>query len=261
MKLRVISSIIAIFILFLFLFYLPRSFFYIFVFIISCLSILELHKMTIQKVNFYFFLSVIFNGIFFFYLYQYNINIFFELLTITFLLLAAYLVFKYNDFKKEFLNITKFLFSIFYITMIATYAILIYNFKEGDWFLLNLLLICWATDSFAFLIGSNFGKKKLCEQISPNKTVEGFLGGLAGGVILGVFGVTFLKVPVINLIIMSFLTSFSCVAGDLFESLIKRKFNVKDSGKIIPGHGGILDRIDGILFAIPTYYFLTKVLL
>jgi phosphatidate cytidylyltransferase len=140
----------------------------------------------------------------------------------------------------------------------SLYALYIYSFKNGQIFLLHFFIICWATDTFAYLVGTFYGKNKLCEKISPKKTFEGLWGGLLGGIIFGCLGEIFLNINFYHLIAVSLFTSVFCVLGDLFESLIKRKFNVKDSGILIPGHGGILDRIDGLLFALPIYYFLIK---
>jgi len=155
----------------------------------------------------------------------------------------------------------KFIFSILYISMLSSFGLMIFNSARGDIFLLHFLIICWATDSFAYIVGSNFGKRKLCEKISPKKSVEGFYGGVAGGVLAGSVGYFFLHDKFIIIILTSLFTSLACVVGDLFESVLKRKFNIKDTGNIIPGHGGVLDRIDGVLIALPIYYLWSKLVL
>ena len=116
-----------------------------------------------------------------------------------------------------------------------------------------LIVIVAVTDSMAYVIGKNFGKKfikKGFSPTSPNKTWEGVMGGIVSGSILGAFvGMMFYSFA--GAFLISFLVSVVSVFGDLFESLLKRKAGVKDSGNILPGHGGILDRIDGYLFAAP----------
>ena len=119
-----------------------------------------------------------------------------------------------------------------------------------------LLILSFLTDTFAYLGGRAFGKHPLAPRISPKKTVEGSIAGLIGG---GCFGFWFLStlnhtstIPV--LIITCVASSLFSQVGDLFESTIKRYSDVKDSGKILPGHGGILDRIDGLLFAGPVVF-------
>ncbi len=262
MILRIFSAIIGILILFLFLFYLSKIHFYFFVFLITILALLELHKIIFAKINLYFFLAVIFTSILYKLIWNHSINVFFQLFTGFIILLFSYLILRHNEFKKESLNVAKFLFSIIYVPLMSLYALYIYNLKNGQFYLLHFFIICWATDTFAYLVGTFYGKNKLCEKISPKKTFEGLWGGITGGIILGCFAKFFIhNISINQLIAISLFTSVFCVFGDLFESIIKRKFNVKDSGIMFPGHGGILDRIDGLLFAIPVYYFLIKLTL
>lgn len=121
------------------------------------------------------------------------------------------------------------------------------------------LLIVWFTDSGAYLIGSFFGRRKLIPKVSPNKTLEGFWGGILSALVMAaIYLLVFKEVKVYNYILMLLLTvMFSAAAqfGDLVESSLKRYFGVKDSGKVIPGHGGILDRFDSIIFVFPLMHF------
>jgi len=113
----------------------------------------------------------------------------------------------------------------------------------------------WASDTFAFFVGSYLGKHKLCPGISPNKTIEGALGGMFGSLIaIVLLGVLF-KLPISHSAIMGILVGIAAPVGDLVESAIKRFAGVKDSGQILPGHGGILDRFDSILFTVPAIYY------
>ncbi|SFL72730.1 phosphatidate cytidylyltransferase [Pelosinus propionicus] len=113
----------------------------------------------------------------------------------------------------------------------------------------------WANDTFAYFIGSRFGRHKLCPTISPAKTVEGSIGGLLGSILaLTLLGLLF-RLPVIHSMIMGLAVGIVAPIGDLAESAIKRFAGVKDSGKLLPGHGGILDRFDSILFTVPIVYY------
>ena len=118
------------------------------------------------------------------------------------------------------------------------------------------LFIVWATDSAAYLIGMNFGKHKLAPRVSPNKSIEGFIGGILGAVLITVLFMlvdSTVALPY-GIYRMSLFAVFFSVAGqfgDLIESAMKRHFGVKDSGKFIPGHGGVLDRFDSMLVVFP----------
>jgi phosphatidate cytidylyltransferase len=129
---------------------------------------------------------------------------------------------------------------------------------QGPARILLLMAIVMAADTLAFFAGSLFGRHKLAPAISPGKTVEGAVGGLLGGV-LGAFAVqaTLLPIPRMHAIGLGVAVSAAAIAGDLFESLLKRWAGVKDSGALFPGHGGMLDRLDSLLFggAVLYYYF------
>ncbi|MDR1516773.1 MAG: phosphatidate cytidylyltransferase [Dysgonamonadaceae bacterium] len=122
-------------------------------------------------------------------------------------------------------------------------------------FIFAIFLFIWINDTAAYLVGSLLGRHKLIERISPKKTVEGFIGGIAfcvGAALL--FARFFPEYPAWFWIVFGLITALFGTVGDLFESLIKRSYDVKDSGHIIPGHGGVLDRIDSLLVAIPAVY-------
>ncbi|WP_077326191.1 phosphatidate cytidylyltransferase [Virgibacillus siamensis] len=120
-----------------------------------------------------------------------------------------------------------------------------------------VLIIIWVTDTGAYFAGRAFGKKKLWPMISPNKTIEGAIGGVVAACITGV--VFQLIVPLssmIGVIIVTILVSIFGQIGDLVESAFKRHYGVKDSGDLLPGHGGILDRLDSLLFVLPILHFI-----
>lgn len=121
--------------------------------------------------------------------------------------------------------------------------------------IIYIIFIIWTNDSFAFLVGKNFGKRKLFEKVSPKKTIEGFIGGLLfsiiAGFIIGQYSGIF---SIFNWIIIAIIVAIFGSLGDLVESKFKRQANVKDSGTIMPGHGGLLDRLDSLFFLAPFVY-------
>ena len=134
--------------------------------------------------------------------------------------------------------------------------------RDGAWRLVLLLSIVMVADSAAFFVGSVAGRRKLAPAISPGKTIEGAAGGLAGGIaaaaVVRSLGLPF--VPLTHALLLGLAVAALGIAGDLVESLLKRWAGVKDSGVLFPGHGGMLDRLDSILFGAPVlYYYFTLV--
>jgi phosphatidate cytidylyltransferase len=126
------------------------------------------------------------------------------------------------------------------------------NTFSSEVFLLFILI--WSSDTFAYLAGKFFGKHKMMPKISPKKTWEGFVGGVILTVILSFFVEKYFAEMRGNWIVVGLLVSVFAPIGDLVESKLKRNFGVKDSGNIIPGHGGILDRLDSFLICVPIVY-------
>lgn len=152
------------------------------------------------------------------------------------------------------------LFTVFYVVGLFSFIWLIRD-KFGFQWLLFGLLVTWATDTGAFYTGMRHGKHKLAPTISPKKTIEGALGGLVFAVITGLIFAGFTGYKLWPLGILALFLSIMGQIGDLVESAIKRERQVKDSGKILPGHGGILDRFDSILFVAPSLYFVLDFIL
>jgi phosphatidate cytidylyltransferase len=148
---------------------------------------------------------------------------------------------------------------IVYIAVPLAHIILLRETELGRWWTLFVLAVIWTNDTFACYVGGIAGRHKLCPAISPNKTVEGSIGGVLGGVLGALLfnRYFFLGAGLPEVLFLSLVIVALAILGDLVESLIKRGAGVKDTGKIIPGHGGMLDRIDSTLFAMPaTYYYL-----
>ncbi len=122
-----------------------------------------------------------------------------------------------------------------------------------------MFFVIWATDIFAFFSGKTFGGKKLAPKISPNKTWSGLAGGVGASMFIGLLSSVMFPGGTFFFIFMSAILALIEQAGDLFESKIKRIFGVKDSSNIIPGHGGILDRLDGLMFTAPVVLFIVTI--
>lgn len=128
--------------------------------------------------------------------------------------------------------------------------------SQGAGYVYLAFIGTWASDTFAYFIGSRWGRRKLCPEISPGKTVEGALGGLGGTLlVVGWLGSSFAGLQLEQALLLGGLIGVAAPIGDLVESRLKRYAGVKDSGTILPGHGGMLDRIDSLLFVLPVVYF------
>lgn len=145
-----------------------------------------------------------------------------------------------------------------YIGYLVPHLALLYQSHDGRERVFFVLLVIMSGDTAAYFVGSSLGKHKLCPEISPGKTVEGAVASVATSLVVGVFGGIFLLPAIfwMESLVLSLILSVLGQAGDLFESWIKRLFSVKDSGHLLPGHGGLLDRMDSLIFPVvfATYY-------
>ena len=133
----------------------------------------------------------------------------------------------------------------------------------GAVWLLYVFVLVWATDTGAYFVGRALGKRKLAAKVSPGKTIEGFLGGIGSAILISIFVYLtgYFQLSFTAFILSSLLAIFVSVLGDLTESMFKREAGIKDSGNLIPGHGGILDRIDSLTAAVPMFAALSLYLL
>ncbi|MBT5028508.1 MAG: phosphatidate cytidylyltransferase, partial [Nitrospina sp.] len=155
------------------------------------------------------------------------------------------------------------LFGILYTAGLGGYFLLISNLEGGRQMLVFILLFVWVGDSAAFYVGRKLGERKLLEVVSPNKTIAGAVANVMGTLIAALLASSlfFNEIPLIHCLIVAFICGIIGQFGDLAESLIKRNCRVKDSGTLIPGHGGVLDRIDSLLFVGPAFYCYYQVFL
>ena len=151
----------------------------------------------------------------------------------------------------------------FYIPGFMSFQWLLRSKTDGAGYVLFLYFSAWLADSMAYYIGTYLGRKKLYPSVSPNKTLEGALGSLLGGVGGAFIAISTLNIPEISVtgaIIAGIVIGMSTLIGDLIESMFKRDAGVKDSSGFIPGHGGVLDKIDGLLISGPIFYILARYL-
>ena len=149
---------------------------------------------------------------------------------------------------------------VLYITVPWTCMVMLRNYYIGKQLLDTLFMCTWGCDVGAYIGGKMFGTTKLCEHVSPGKTVQGFIAGIIGSLIVNAIAIYFFSLPS-YLMFIGFICGIFGQAGDLAESLIKREAGEKDSGSLIPGHGGMLDRFDSILFNGLLTYLVLRVIL
>lgn len=187
-------------------------------------------------------------------LYYKSIVLFFGFLFI--FMTASFLLkmFSPKPNEKVFENVSESVFASFFVPFLFSFLFLVRDF-DHKW-LLFLFFIVWASDTFAYFTGMAFGKKKLIPEVSPGKTVEGLLGGIIGALIIAlIMNYLIFKINVFIILLIAVSVIIAGIIGDLTESMLKRSASVKDSGRLIPGHGGVLDRFDSVLFAAPVLYF------
>lgn len=153
------------------------------------------------------------------------------------------------------------LFGIIYVSFLLSHMLLLRNRPMGTQWVFFLLITVWAGDTSAYFTGTLIGKHKLYPKISPKKSVEGLLGGIAGSIFVALLFRRFFfrDLAWSHTVMLAFFIMILGQIGDFGESMLKRSANVKDSSRLIPGHGGILDRLDSFLFSTPFLYYYVRV--
>ncbi|MGM8871670.1 phosphatidate cytidylyltransferase [Psychrobacter sp. 2Y5] len=143
------------------------------------------------------------------------------------------------------------------VILVASITAMFFLWQQSPWWLMYVFLLVWCADSGAYFVGRKLGKRKMAPNVSPNKSMEGLAGGVVTGLLvvigISVFMLQLTGTALLAFVALSVVTILISVLGDLFESMLKRRAKVKDSGTILPGHGGILDRIDSLLSATPIF--------
>lgn len=258
MKQRIITAILALIIFLPFVIYGDWPF-TIFVYFLATIALFELTKM--RKINFYSIPSLATVLILWIALSSFSDDVIpgimltkTEMVLIFAMLLLIFTVLLKNKFTFD--DAGFLMLAMIYVGMGFYY--LIETRGAGLNYIIYVLFVIWATDTGAYFVGRSLGKRKLWPQISPNKTIEGALGGIIAA---GIVGVVFQLVypfdySMVIVILVTVLVSLIGQLGDLVESAFKRHYDVKDSGNILPGHGGILDRLDSLLFVLPLLHFI-----
>ncbi|MCW3160472.1 phosphatidate cytidylyltransferase [Chryseobacterium oryctis] len=179
-----------------------------------------------------------------------------EILALVLILIAVVTLFKYPN--ELYYDSGKLIFTVIYVALPFSFALGIpkYSTFENTFSLevLFLFILIWSSDTFAYLVGKFFGKHKMAPKISPKKTWEGYIGGVVLTLVLSYFIEKYHHDLRGNWMVVGFLVAAFAPLGDLVESQLKRNFAVKDSGNIIPGHGGVLDRLDSFIICAPVVY-------
>ncbi|MBR1883893.1 MAG: phosphatidate cytidylyltransferase [Clostridia bacterium] len=180
------------------------------------------------------------------------------------LLIGSFVYIILIKLKRNIVDVAITIFSLLYIPFMFSFIKLILFLEGGRFFLAYVIVVAFVGDAFAYMVGRTIGKHKLCPEISPNKTVEGSLGSIVGVTLAGVIMTTIgnfylgMSLNIWSMLLAGFVAGVAGQFGDLAASAIKRFCNVKDFGNLIPGHGGILDRFDSILFIAPIMYIFLK---
>ena len=185
-----------------------------------------------------------------------NLNVIWSSLDFSlFIILITCLLLMVVNNKVTILDVAYTLMGILYVPFLMFHITYLDNTK----YIWLIFIAAWGTDTVAYIFGNLFGKNKLCPNLSPNKTIEGSLGGIGGSLLLTIiFSIYFKLNPMWKMILLSIIASIIAQLGDLTASKIKRITGIKDYGYIMPGHGGILDRFDSILFTAPVVYYYVK---
>ncbi|MBS3810254.1 MAG: phosphatidate cytidylyltransferase [Halanaerobiales bacterium] len=256
---RIISGTLGV-LIFILAIYWGNFPFFIFISLVTILALKEFSQITQTNSSF----SLILSGMLFLVvsylnlIYQYDFHL--EYFFILILLIFFYENYQKDDLRNILQNISINIFAVIYIVFGLIYFIYLRNL-DLQFALWIALIGTWLTDIAAFFVGKYYGKKKLAPKISPNKTIEGALGGIVTSFLFIIAITLYLDIFSGIWVIYGILLPMIAVVGDLFESAIKRAVDVKDSGDLIPGHGGILDRFDSLFFTIPFTYFYLSLLL
>ncbi len=173
-------------------------------------------------------------------------------------LTICYILFYYKQFSDSFGLLSRLVFGNVYVGFLVAHLLLLWQLPEGNMWLIILVAITAGSDSGAYYFGKRFGKHKLCRDVSPKKTIEGAMGGFFCGIVVAII-FAWVLLGAVNWIVLIPMAAFLIgvgIIGDLCESVIKRGTNTKDSGRILLGHGGVLDRIDSMILAAPILYYL-----
>lgn len=250
---RLVVAAVLVPLLYLLVMYLPAEYFFFLIVILSSLALLEFYAMfrldgVMKYVGMLWGAALL--AVFYSSRKHFAAAVFLSLLVI----MAVRLFFK-NDPHSSHADVSTAVLGLLYIPGLLTFQLSLA--KASPAWIIFLYASVWAADSLAYYVGKGFGRRKLYERVSPNKTVEGAVGSAIGGVLGALFinAILLHVVPLYQVILLGLSIGTVTIVGDLAESMFKRDAGVKDSSHMIPGHGGVLDKIDGVAFAGPVLYW------
>ena len=177
----------------------------------------------------------------------------------TLILCMGVYVFTYPSYRSD--QVTGAFFGVVYVAVMLSFILLTRNLPDGKFIVWLIFLCSWGCDTCAYCVGMLIGKHKMAPVLSPKKSVEGGIGGVVGAGLLGVIYAAAIQGPMVEYAVICGIGALISMVGDLAASAIKRNQGIKDYGKLIPGHGGILDRFDSVIFTAPVIYYLAKIIL
>ncbi len=239
------------------------NYLFITLFVISLIGMMELYRIVNINKSFPGVLGYA-AGIIFYLLVYFRLEQYHMLLFVSFLLLLMFsYVFSFPKYKTDQIAIA--FMGLFYVSIMLSYIYQVRMLKDGAILVWLIFIGAWGSDTCAYCVGILIGKHKMAPKLSPKKSVEGGIGGIVGAAILGfLYACVFQNKmqatfhPQLVFTMIGAMSSIISQVGDLAASAIKRNHDIKDYGRLIPGHGGILDRFDSIIFTAPIVYFLAR---
>lgn len=257
---RILTALVGLPLFFVLVFFAPPFIFFLSVLIVTLLGQSEYYTMFENKeVQVQRFLGLLLGGLVLWGFYGGQASVIQGTLLLAVTAVPVFRVFSPRAVSPAVSEIGMTLAGLFYVAFLFGYIILIRGEPAGSRWILFLFLVVWGGDVGAYFIGKTFGKHKLHERVSPKKTWEGAMGGLAVSVAAALLGWSLLLGPgysFLQILLLGIVLGVVGQTGDLIESLLKRSAGVKDSGTLFPGHGGVLDRFDSILLSAPVLYYL-----
>ena len=250
---RLVIALVLLPALYIYVMYLSPKYFLFLMIFLSTIGLAEFYAMC--RIKGLFFYSGLFWGAALLVVSFISPHLFLQVLLFAALATMALRLFLKPDPAGSISAVSAALFGLMYIPGLLSFQMNLA--KTGPAWIVLLYASVWAADSMAFYVGKSIGKRKLYPEISPNKTVAGAVGSLLGGIIGAVIikATLLAQLSIVHTVIIGLTIGLSTIIGDLVESMFKRDAGVKDSSHILPGHGGVLDKLDGVTFAGPVFYW------
>lgn len=257
---RLLMAFILIPLLFLYVIYLPKIYFFVLIMVVSAIAQFEFYAMF--KVPKKFSSIGIAGGVLLLFMTFRGGGVTDDFFVLALIIFSVVRLFAIRSADGAYRDFSLMLTGLLYVPLLMSYQVKIREF--GSLWIIFVDCCVWAADSAAYYMGKTLGRKKLYEVISPNKTMAGAYGSVLGAAVVSIgFNQLFLHtLTLVQAAVTGIIIGFVTIIGDLVESMLKRDAGVKDSGAILPGHGGILDKVDGFVFATPIlYWILTRVIM